>query len=56
MENRMDLAGAVRVCAAAIREGRRGNPWDAGTGDGACAVLRAVRNSGVCAEGTEADV
>lgn len=56
VENRMDLAGAVRACATAIREGRRGNPRDAGTGDGACAVHRAVRNSGVCAERIEADV
>lgn len=56
VENRMDFAGAVRACTAAIREGRRRNPRDARAGDGACAVLRAVRNSGVRAEGTEADV
>ena len=56
VENRMDFAGAVRACAAAIREGRRGNTRDAGTGDGACAVLRAARNSDVCAARTEADV
>ena len=56
VENRMDLAGAVRAWAAAIREGRRGNTRDAGAGDGACAVLRADRNSGVRAGGTKADV
>ena len=52
----MDFTGTVRTGAAAIREGRRGNPRGVGAGDGACAVLRAARNSGVCAEGTEADI
>ena len=52
----MEFTGAARACAAAIREGRRGNPRDAGAGDGACAVLCAARNCGVCAEGTEADI
>ena len=56
VENRMDFAGAVRTCAAAIREGRRANARDAGAGDGAGTVLCAARNSGVRAEGTEADI
>ena len=56
VENRMDFAGTVCACAAAIRKGRRGNPRDAGAGDGACPVLCAARNSGVRADGTEADI
>ena len=60
VESRMDFTGAVRTCAVAICEGRRGNARDAGAGDGdgdgACAVLRTARNSGVRAEGTEADI
>lgn len=52
----MDFAGTVRTGAAAIRKGRRGILWDSCTGDDACTVLRAARNSGVRAEGTEADV
>ena len=56
VENRMDFFGTVCAWTAAIREGRRGNARDAGAGDGACAVLRAARNSGVRAEGTEAGI
>lgn len=56
VESRMDFTSAVHACAAAIREGRRGNARDACAGDGACAVLRAARNSGVRAEGTEAGI
>lgn len=56
VESRMDFTDAVHACAAAIHEGWRGNPRDACAGDGACAVLRAARNSGVRAEGTEAGI